>query len=74
MQSRAELYYQRRAFYYASKVWSEGEADAKLRVLQSMLLSSQTSSLPDQDIARIVDLAVEEVANMRARLSKMPRE
>ena len=53
---------------------AEGEAGAKLRVLQSMLLSLQTSSLTDQEIARIVDLSIEEVSTMRARLSKMPRE
>ena len=52
---------------------SEGEAGAKRQVLQAMLLSPQTSSLPDQEIARIVDLSVEEVSTMRARFSKIPR-
>ena len=53
---------------------SEGEAGVKRQVLQVMLLSPQTSSLPDQEIARIVDLSVVEVATMRAHLAKMPRE
>lgn len=52
---------------------TEGKAEAKVQLLRSLLRSAHTSSLSDAEIARLVDLPLEDVADMRAALSAIKK-
>ena len=53
---------------------AEGERNAQLHFLKAMLLNPQTSSLSDETIARMTNLSVDAVRDMRSLLSKKNTE
>jgi flagellar biosynthesis/type III secretory pathway protein FliH len=49
---------------------AEGEAQTKIALLKSLLASPVTASLPNETLAELVRLPVEQVAEMRANATK----